>query len=203
MVQTQLATRGIYDPRVLAAMAEVPRHLFVPPDEREGAYEDHPLPIGHEQTISQPFMVALMAQALTLTAADLVLEIGTGSGYSAAVLSLLARAVVTIERVPELAAGAARRLANLGYANVEVLQGDGSLGAPARAPFAAIVVTAAAPRVPRPLKEQLADGGRLVIPVGVPYGQDLMRLTRRGTEWAEEFLAPVMFVPLLGEHGWR
>jgi len=189
MVDTQIAARGVRAPEVLAALRSVPRHEFVPASEREAAYADHPLPIGFEQTISQPYIVALMTELARLEPGDKVLEIGTGSGYQAAVLARLVRAVYSIEIVEPLARSAARTLARLGYANVEVRAGDGYQGWPEQAPFDAIVVTAAPARVPEPLKQQLAPGGRLVIPVGTS-DQELMVLTRR--------VLPVRFVPMTG-----
>jgi protein-L-isoaspartate(D-aspartate) O-methyltransferase len=203
MVRTQLERRGITDQRVLDAMASVPRHLFVPPEVRGEAYQDRALPIHEGQTISQPFIVALMAQALCLTGSERVLEIGTGSGYAAAVLSRLAGQVYTIERWPALAEAAAHRLYDLGYANVEVSIGDGTAGLPAYAPFDGIIVAAAAPWVPRPLREQLGEGGRLVIPVGGRDEQLLLRLTRSGHEIRTERLSGVRFVPLIGAHAWE
>jgi protein-L-isoaspartate(D-aspartate) O-methyltransferase len=203
MVRTQLVGRGIDDERVLAAMACVPRHLFVPEELCAQAYEDRALPIEEGQTISQPFIVALMAQALALLDDERVLEIGAGSGYAAAVLSLLAAEVYTIERWPVLAATAERRLHDLGYRNVHVFVGDGTAGMPEYAPFNAIVVAAAAPWAPRPLREQLADGGRLIIPVGGRDEQLLLRLTRHGSEVRTERLSGVRFVPLIGAHAWE
>ena len=203
MVEKQIHGRGIREPGVLAALLAVPRHAFVPPQFVEEAYKDQPLAIGEGQTISQPFMVGSMTEALELSPADRVLEIGTGSGYQAAVLSRLAGTVFTIESRPALAAAARERLARLGYANVRVEIGDGTLGWPAEAPFEAIVVTAAAPRVPTPLLEQLADGGRLVLPVGSPETQELMRIRRRGTDILTEKFYQCRFVPLVGEHGWK
>jgi protein-L-isoaspartate(D-aspartate) O-methyltransferase len=203
MVHTQLACRGISDELVLAAMARVPRHLFVPEEWREHAYQDRALPIEEGQTISQPFIVALMAQSLALRGDERVLEIGTGSGYAAAVLSLLAAEVYTIERWPSLAEAAERRLHALGYTNTHVYVGDGTAGLPAYAPFDAIVVAAAAPWAPKPLREQLADGGRLVIPVGGRDEQLLLRLTRSGTQIRTERLSGVRFVPLIGAHAWE
>ena len=203
MVRTQLAGRGIDDKRVLDAMARVPRHLFVPAQLREHAYQDRALPIEEQQTISQPFIVALMAQALSLTGDERVLEIGTGSGYAAAVLSLLCAEVYSIERWPALAETAERRLHNLGYESVHVYVGDGTAGLPVHAPYDGVVVAAAAPWAPRPLREQLADGGRLVIPVGGRDEQLLLRMTRHGDEIRTERLSGVRFVPLIGAHAWE
>jgi protein-L-isoaspartate(D-aspartate) O-methyltransferase len=202
MVREQLVARDIDDPLVLKAMSEVPRHLFVPEEFRDKAYRDGPLPIGQDQTISQPYIVALMTQALNLRGGEIVLEVGTGSGYQTAILSRLARQVFSIERHAELAERAGRILAELGYDNVEVVVGDGSQGLPDQAPFDAILVAAAAPDLPGPLEAQLADGGRLVIPIGGPQGQTLARVTRQGDKWQIEHMTPVMFVPLIGRHGW-
>ena len=202
MVQEQLLARGISIERVLRVMREVPRHLFVPVAQRPYAYNDRPLPIGYEQTISQPFIVAFMTAALDLTGGETVLEIGTGSGYQTAILSQLACRVISIECISELADTARARLGDLGYDNVKVVLGDGSLGHPDEAPFDAIMLTAAAPAVPQPLSHQLADGGRLVGPVGARYDQILVRLERHGDAWERETLGPVIFVPLVGKHGW-
>jgi len=202
MVAEQIRARGIDSQRVLGAMQSVPRHLFVGPEQIFFAYSDEPLPIGAGQTISQPFMVAAMADALSLESDDRVLEIGAGSGYQSAVLSLLAREVITVETQPSLAASARDRLARLGYNNVRVEFGDGSLGWPTAAPYNAILVTAAAPAVPPPLVEQLADGGRLVIPVGYPEQQNLLRITKREDGMSYESLYACRFVPLLGRYGW-
>jgi len=198
MVETQIATRHIRDPRVLQAMLEVPREEFVPQKQRELAYDDRPLDIGHDQTISQPYIVALMAEALSLGPGDRVLEIGAGSGYAAAVLSRIAAEVRAVEISPVLAAEAQERLLRLGYRNVHVRHGDGWQGWPERAPFQGISVAAAAPRVPPALVEQLADGGRLVIPVGIRNGQTLIFLRREGSTITETDLGLVRFVPLLG-----
>jgi protein-L-isoaspartate(D-aspartate) O-methyltransferase len=203
MVRKQLAGRGISDRRVLAVMAVVPRHLFVPEDLRKQAYQDRALPIAEGQTISQPFIVALMLQSLGLSGGERVLEIGTGSGYAAAVLSLLAAEVYTVERWPALAEAAERRLHDLGYANVHVFVGDGTAGLPAYAPFDAISVAAAAPWTPQPLREQLGEGGRLIIPVGGRDEQLLLRMTRCGGEIRTERLSGVRFVPLIGTHAWE
>ena len=204
MVDEQLVARGIRDPLVLAAMGRVPREKFVSDRQAAFAYEDQPLPIGEGQTISQPFIVALMTQALTLARTDRVLEIGTGSGYAAAVLAEIAAEVYTVERLAPLAERARQRLADLGYANVHVLNGDGTLGWPEHAPYDAIVATAAGPHVPPALLDQLAIGGRLVMPVGaVAYDQSLIRVFRAETgDDRRETLEPVAFVPLIGAQGW-
>lgn len=203
MVEVQLQARDIFDPKVLDAMRQVPRHEFVPEQYREMAYADAPLSIGHGQTISQPYIVALMTQLLELNPDDQVLEIGTGSGYQAAILSQLAKEVYTLERIPDLARQAELRLNVLGYSNVEVILSDGSMGAAEHSPYQAIVVTAAAPSVPEPLKAQLGDGGRLVLPVGARYSQTLERWRRDGEDFRREQVAPVAFVPLIGRHGWE
>jgi protein-L-isoaspartate(D-aspartate) O-methyltransferase len=204
MVTTQIEARGITDPLVLEAMRAVPRERFVPAALARFAYEDRPLPIGEGQTISQPYIVAVMAQAAGLKPGARALEIGTGSGYGAAVLSRIAAEVYTVERVGALAAAARASLAKLGYANVHVLEGDGSLGWADHAPYDAIVVTAGGPRVPRTLLNQLAVGGRLVMPVGpVARHQRLVRVTRTDAhEYAYEDLEEVAFVPLIGAEGW-
>jgi protein-L-isoaspartate(D-aspartate) O-methyltransferase len=203
MVAEQLSRRNITDPGVLKAMRTIPRHRFVPPDLDRLAYSDAPLPIGHRQTISQPYIVAFMTQLLGLRGDETVLEIGTGSGYQAAVLSAVAGRVISLERIAELAEGARRVLADLGLDNVEVHVADGSAGWPEAAPFQGILVAAAAPKVPPPLLDQLAEGGRLVVPVGGSEGQVLERWTRR--EGALECVreSAVSFVPLVGAHGWR
>jgi protein-L-isoaspartate(D-aspartate) O-methyltransferase len=203
MVETQLVPRDISDPRVLQAMRAVPRHRFVPPEHQRYAYADGPLPIGYGQTISQPYIVALMTQLLALEGCETALEVGTGSGYQAAVLGLLAAQVHTIERHPPLADSAALILAELGYRNVQVHSGDGTLGLAELSPFAAIAVTAAAPRVPQALLDQLAPGGRLVIPVGSRGGQILELWQRQEGELRCEAIIPVAFVPLVGRYGWR
>jgi protein-L-isoaspartate(D-aspartate) O-methyltransferase len=201
MVERQLRRRGITDERVLAAMGRVPRELFVPESLRAYAYDDGALPIGHRQTISQPFVVATICSLLALEADDRVLDVGTGSGYQAAVLAELAAEVVTIERIPELADAAAQALAAGGYAKVDVRVGDGSLGVPDRAPFAAIAVAAAAPTVPPALYAQLAEGGRVVVPRGTRWGQELVVVVRTPTGPVERTSLPVRFVPLLGDEG--
>ena len=203
MVETQILSRGIHDRRVLEAMRSVPRHIFVPPEHRYLAHSDGALPIGSSQTISQPYIVALMTELLDLKGEEKVLEIGTGSGYQAAILSSLAREVHTIERHAGLARYAGRLLEDLKIANVQVHVGDGTLGLPEFAPFAAIVVTAAAPDVPRALLDQLEDGGRLVIPVGQRGDQYLERWQRQGDQYDFENILPVAFVPLIGAQGWK
>ena len=204
MVTTQIEARGITDPLVLAALRAVPRERFVPPALARFAYEDRPLPIEAGQTISQPFIVAVMAQAAGLEPGARVLEIGTGSGYGAAVLSRLAAEVYTVERVGALAEAARDRLAALGYANVHVREGDGSLGWSEHAPYDAIVVTAGGPRVPEALLSQLASGGRLIMPVGSgALHQRLVRVTRTDAlAYRYEDLEAVAFVPLIGAEGW-
>jgi protein-L-isoaspartate(D-aspartate) O-methyltransferase len=201
MVERQLRRRGISDERVLAAMARVPRELFVPERLRAYAYDDGAVPIGHRQTISQPFVVATICSLLGLAGDERVLDVGTGSGYQAAVLAELAREVVTIERIPELAEWARARLVEAGYGNVEVRVGDGSLGVPDRAPFEGIAVAAAAPTVPPALYEQLVDGGRLIVPRGSRWGQELVLVERTAGGPVERNTIPVRFVPLLGDEG--
>ena len=203
MISTQLVARGITDPLVLQAMREVPRERFVPASMVDRAYHDGPLPIGHGQTISQPYIVAAMTAAARLKPGVRVLEIGTGSGYGAAVLSRIAAEVYTVERVSALAADASARLSRMGYANVHVREGDGTLGWPEHAPYDAILVTASGPRAPEALLEQLAVGGRLVMPVGVSLAQRLVRVTRtEADEYQYDDLEGVTFVPLIGAEGW-
>lgn len=202
MVREQLHGRGIRDERVLEAMRTVPRHKFVDAKQHPSAYEDRPLPIGLGQTISQPYMVALMTQALAPRAADTVLEVGTGSGYQAAILAALSREVHTVERHPKLAERAAKLLPELGYENVHVHCGDGTLGWTANAPYDRIIVTAGAPVVPGTLEEQLAEGGRLVCPEGPRERQVLVTVERRGGQLLREESIGCMFVPLIGEAGW-
>jgi protein-L-isoaspartate(D-aspartate) O-methyltransferase len=203
MVERQIRQRGIRSPRVLEVMASVPRHHFVSQQLLDNAYRDEPLPIGESQTISQPFMVAAMAEALSLEGSEKILEVGAGSGYQAAVLSLLAREVISVESQSKLAASARERLVRLGYSNVRIVEGDGSLGWPADAPYDAILVTAAAPAVPPPMLEQLAEGGRLVIPVGSVKDQELLRVTKIGGQATQQSLFACRFVPLLGRYGWQ
>ncbi|MBC7965058.1 MAG: protein-L-isoaspartate(D-aspartate) O-methyltransferase [Fuerstia sp.] len=202
MLTNHLESRGISDPRVLAAMGRVPREEFVPADERDEAYRDGPLPIGHGQTISQPYTVAMMCEALQLTGNENVLEVGTGSGYAACVLSHLARQVHTIERIPELARLAEACLQKLGIRNVRVHVGDGSLGLPEAAPFHAIVVTAGGPSVPVDFVNQLVEGGRIVMPVGPMHDQTMCRYTRRDGTLVLEELGAFRFVPLIGAEAW-
>jgi protein-L-isoaspartate(D-aspartate) O-methyltransferase len=199
MVETQIVARGVRDPRVLAAMRKVPRHVFVDPSERDQAYDDRPLPIAGSQTISQPYIVALMTELLGLSPGARVLEIGTGSGYQSAVLGELASEVYSIEILPDLARSASDTLKRLGYNNVTVREGDGYRGWPEHAPFDGIIVTAAPERIPEPLIEQLAPGGRMVIPVG-GFFQELKVFTKDAQgRVAEKDIIPVRFVPMTGE----
>lgn len=202
MVARQIRDRGIRSARVLDAMQRVPRHLFVPLEHIAAAYADEPLPIGEGQTISQPFMVASMSDVLSLEGPERVLEVGAGSGYQAAVLALLAREVFAVESRPALATSAGERLARLGFANVRILEGDGSLGWPECAPYDAILVAAAAPDIPLPLLDQLAEGGRMVIPVGTAERQKLIRVVKNSGRTTRESLYSCRFVPLLGKFGW-
>jgi protein-L-isoaspartate(D-aspartate) O-methyltransferase len=204
MVRDQLIARGVVDTAVLRAFRSVPREQFVPEAQHRHAYEDHPLPIGSGQTISQPYVVALMAEAMELRATDHVLEVGAGSGYASAIFSRLATDVVAVERLPELAATASAVLAELCYHNVRVVVADGSTGVPEHAPYNAICVSASAPAVPPALIEQLAADGRLVVPIGAPDEQQLVRVRRRPDgSLRREDLGPVRFVPLVGEQGWH
>ncbi len=201
MSKFDLDLKGIRDKRVIAAMERVPRHLFVPEPYMPQAYEDHPLPIGYGQTISQPYIVAAMTELLQPEPADKILEVGAGSGYQAAILAELVARVYTIEIIPALAQQARERLARLGYTNVEVIEGDGYLGYPDQAPYDGIIVTCAPDHIPPPLVEQLADGARLVIPVGpAGYHQDLWVVERRGTEVRSRKVMGVAFVPLVRRH---
>jgi protein-L-isoaspartate(D-aspartate) O-methyltransferase len=203
MVEKQIRKRGITDARVLAAMAGIPREEFVPAELRARAYDDSPLPIGDEQTISQPYIVAAMTAALQLTGTERVLEIGAGCGYQSAVLSLLAAEVFAVEFRSFLARAAAERLERLGYANVHVHCGDGTLGLPEFAPFSAILVAAGAPGVPPPLLAQLAEGGRLILPVGGAEEQELRLIEKEGGVIRTHSLDPCRFVPITGRYGWR
>jgi protein-L-isoaspartate(D-aspartate) O-methyltransferase len=202
MVQEQLAARGVKDPRVLQAMGKIPRHFFVESALANRAYDDGPLPIGEKQSISQPYMVALMSEALGLAGQERVLEIGTGSGYQTAVLAELALNVFSIEKIRSLAVKARSVLDGLDYYNVAIHVGDGSLGWSDHAPFDAILVTAASPALPQPLLEQLSIGGRLVIPLGEEQSQVLKRVRREASGWEEEQLAECRFVKLWGKYGW-
>ena len=205
MVRRQIEARGIFDPAILDAFREVPREEFVDEGQRQWAYDDHPLPIEAGQTISQPYIVALMIEAAAIAPGDKVLEVGAGSGYAAAVISHIAEHVVAIERHGELAQLARARMERLGYGNVRILQGDGTRGCPDEAPFDAILAAASGSHVPKPLMDQLAPGGRLVMPVGDPGGvQELVKMTKRsdGTT-KQKNLGGVRFVPLIGEEGWR
>ena len=202
MVEEQIVSRGIKDPRVIAAMKKVPRHLFVEEALQSQAYSDHPLPIGEKQTISQPYMVALMTEALQLEK-EKVLEIGAGSGYQTAILAELAEKVFSIERIRSLAIKARQLLYELGYFNVEIKIFDGTHGWMEEAPFDAIIVTAGAPDIPQPLLDQLAIDGRLVIPVGDAYAQDLMRVTKTKEGIKKEELGGCRFVKLIGKYGWE
>lgn len=203
MVERQIEARGIKDAHVLEVMRQIPRHQFVPTDNVRRAYMDNPLPIGAGQTISQPYIVALMTSELVLNGSEKILEIGTGSGYQAAVLSKLALVVHTVERMPKLAERARSVLESLGYNNVFVHVGDGTLGWPEEAPFDRIIATAAAPKVPPPLLDQLRIGGRLIIPVGSRWRQVLELWTREENGYLKNEILPVVFVPLLGEEGWQ
>jgi protein-L-isoaspartate(D-aspartate) O-methyltransferase len=203
MVESQIRKRGITDERVLQAMVVVPRHEFVPAIWINRAYADEPLPIGHGQTISQPYIVAAMVASLSLTGSENVLEVGTGCGYQAAIISLLARVVQSVEILPELAQSSAERLRRLGYTNVHVHCGDGTIGWTESSPYDAIVISAAAPAVPEPLFQQLSEGGRLVAPVGAEDKQELQLVTKRDGKFIVEQGGPCRFVPLMGEHGWR
>ncbi|WP_425263978.1 protein-L-isoaspartate(D-aspartate) O-methyltransferase [Thermosulfurimonas dismutans] len=203
MVQTQIAARGIRDERVLSAMRKVPRHFFVEEALRDQAYADHPLPIGEGQTISQPYIVAFMTEALELKGHEKVLEVGTGSGYQTAILAELARWVYSIERYPRLLERARKILEELGYTNVILRLGDGTRGWPEAAPFEAIIVTAAGPKIPEPLLDQLAEGGRLVMPVGDEWSQYLVKVVKKGGQIYRQTLEPVRFVKLVGDYGFK
>lgn len=203
MVEEQLRRRGIRDERVLTAMAKVPRDAFVAPEDAPNAYGDSPLPIGAGQTISQPYIVAAMLETLELRPQDRVLEVGTGTGYEAAILGELTAEVWTIERQPELAETARSILQRLGYANVHVVQGDGSRGLPDQAPFDKILVAAAAPRIPEMLIEQLADGGKMIVPVGTRQEQQLQLIRKTGDDVTVTPRDLCRFVPLVGEQGWE
>ncbi|MDO8841342.1 protein-L-isoaspartate(D-aspartate) O-methyltransferase [Methanocalculus sp.] len=203
MVNDQLRRRGIHDERVLIAMEEVKRHLFLPVGMEEEAYLDHPVPIGHGQTISQPYIVALMTELLQLEATDSVLEIGSGSGYQAAIIAKISDQVISLERIPEVATRAEENLRRAQIEGVRIIVADGTVGYPESSPYDAILVTAGAPSVPSPLLSQLADGGRLVAPIGDADIQHLVRVVRHGEEFVFESFEPVRFVPLIGQFGWQ
>jgi len=203
MVDWQLRSRGIQDESVLNAMTRVPRHEFVAPEFRAQAYDDHPLPIGEEQTVSQPYIVAAMLESLELEPSATVLEIGAGSGYQTALLAELAHAVFSVERLAALAESATARLARMGYKNVTVVVGDGSLGLPEHAPYDAIVVSAAAPKIPQPLFDQLQEGGRMIIPVGPAHAQELQLVRKQEGLAVSTSLDACRFVPLIGEQGYK
>jgi len=203
MIKQQLLPRGIGDHKVLKAFGDVERHCFVPPVSLADAYEDYPLSIGYGQTISQPYIVALMTQSLQLKGGEKVLEIGTGSGYQAAILAELCDQVYTVEREENLFTQAEKTLLEQGYKNIKFRCGDGTKGWEEEAPFEGIIVTAGAPSVPQALKEQLAEGGRLVIPVGTMYGQMLKVIEKKGNNFCQEDICGCVFVPLIGEDGWQ
>lgn len=203
MVEEQIISRGVRDERVLAAMAKVPRHEFLPETIRGMAYGDHALPLGESQTMSQPYMVALMTELMKLKGFERVLEIGTGSGYQAAVLAELCEKVYTVERIKSLADKARATLDRLGYRSVAIKVYDGTYGWKDMAPFDAIMVTAGSPDIPAPLIEQLKEGGRMVIPVGDRYGQELLTVTKTAEGVVTERSVPCVFVPLIGNHGWK
>lgn len=203
MVDTQLVTRGIRDERVLSAMRKVPRHFFVSEEVRYRAYDDMALPTGQGQTISQPYMVAIMTELLDLRGDERVLEVGTGSGYQAAILAELAMEVYTMERLKALSDSAGEILASMGYRNIQFMAGDGTLGWPEEAPFDRILVTAGAPSIPETLREQLVEGGIIVIPVGDYLSQRLVKGRKRRGKIDKEYHTPCVFVPLMGEYGWK
>ena len=203
MVKSQIISRGIADPGVLQAMGKIQRHLFVEEALIGEAYNDHPLPVGYKQTISQPYIVALMTEALELTCKEKTLEIGTGSGYQTAILAELSKTVYTIERIEALLEKSKMLLKSLGYTNIFFKAFDGTLGWEELAPFDAIIVTAGAPKIPQPLLDQMAEGGRLVIPIGNRYGQDLIKVTRAKGIFKEKNLGGCRFVDLIGTHGWK
>lgn len=203
MVDSQLIPRGIRDARVIGAMRKIPRHLFIDESQWYRAYDDMALPVGEGQTISQPYMVAIMTQLLDLTEKGNVLEIGTGSGYQAAILAELSSEVYTIERFQSLSDRAREAIRNLGYENVHLKVGDGTLGWPEAAPFDRILITAGAPEIPQPIVEQLSDGGIIVAPVGDRFSQQLLKATKRRGGLSKEYHTPCIFVPLVGKYGWK
>ena len=203
MVKNQIISRGITDPGVLEAMGKIQRHLFVEEALIGEAYNDHPLPVGYKQTISQPYIVALMTEALEMTGKEKTLEIGTGSGYQTAILAELSKTVYTIERIERLLEKSKMLLESLGYTNIFFKAFDGTLGWDEFAPYDAIIVTAGAPKIPQPLMDQMAEGGKLVIPIGNRYGQDLIKVTRTKNAFKERNLGGCRFVDLIGAHGWE
>jgi protein-L-isoaspartate(D-aspartate) O-methyltransferase len=203
MVDTQIISRGVKDPRVIAAMRKVPRHLFMDESSWYKAYDDMALPVGEGQTISQPYMVAVMTELLGLVGEEAVLEIGTGSGYQAAVLAELSREVYTIERIRSLSERARAVIEELGYRNIHTKVGDGTLGWPEASPFDRILITAAAPALPEPLVDQLSEGGILIAPVGDRFSQQLVKVAKRKGTLSKDYHTPCVFVPLVGEHGWK
>jgi protein-L-isoaspartate(D-aspartate) O-methyltransferase len=203
MVRDQLSARGIKDERLLKVMGKIPRHLFIEEALADEAYDDHPVPIGEQQTISQPYIVALMTEALELTGKENTLEIGTGSGYQTAILAELSNSVYTIERIESLLVKARKILAELGYDNIVFKLFDGTVGWEEYAPFDTVMVTAGAPSVPNPLVEQLADNGRMIIPVGDRYSQELIKVIRKGKTLKQESLGGCRFVSLIGVYGWQ
>lgn len=203
MVKNQIFSRGITDPGVLEAMGKIQRHLFVEEALIGEAYNDHPLPVGYKQTISQPYIVALMTEALEMTGKEKTLEIGTGSGYQTAILAELSKTVYTIERIERLLEKSKMLLESLGYTNIFFKAFDGTLGWDEFAPYDAIIVTAGAPKIPQPLMDQMAEGGKLVIPIGNRYGQDLIKVTRTKNAFKERNLGGCRFVDLIGAHGWE
>jgi protein-L-isoaspartate(D-aspartate) O-methyltransferase len=203
MVSTQLLPRGIKDKRVIDAMRKVPRHVFLSDDQWYAAYDDMALQIGHGQTISQPYMVAAMTELLELEGTERVLEIGTGSGYQTAVLAEISREVLSIERIDALSAYAEKKLIQLGYENILLFVGDGTLGWPGKSPFDRVLVTAGTPEIPDTLKEQTKDGGIIVAPVGNQFSQQIIKATKSGNRFVLEYHTPCVFVPLIGEHGWK
>jgi len=203
MVESQIERRGIDDERILAAFREIPRHLFVPSDQQMHAYGDHPLAIGHSQTISQPYIVALMTSCLVLEGDEKVLEIGTGSGYQTAVLANLTHSVYSVELIPELSHQARKNINALGINNIDLRVGDGSLGWPDHQPYDRIIITASAPAIPQEIKQQLKDGGLIAAPVGKRWRQNLEVWKRDGDEFNKKTILPVAFVPLRGKYGWQ
>jgi protein-L-isoaspartate(D-aspartate) O-methyltransferase len=202
MVERQIVSRGIKNPRILAAMRQIPRHVFIPPPYDQNAYDDNPLSIGNGQTISQPYIVALMTELLNPGPDERILEIGAGSGYQAAILAALAKHVITIERLPAIADLARSNLDKMGITNAELVVGDGTVGYPAAAPYEGILITAATPQIPKTLISQLTDGGRLVAPVGSRDLQELVGIVKRGDRLEETHHGGVRFVPLIGKYGW-